>query len=513
MIHDTVFQNNTAVKSGGGIVIYHNSSLIIEGGSLINNSVTDELVGTGGGLAIRMNSTAIISSAHLLENKGQIRGGAIHADSVSQVTVFNCSFVNNTIAISVGGSVSLQMDYCRILKNSKAAVIVISSSSTITNTRFSHNVYGALYIQSTNSSFHNCSFTDNSAVKRSTLTAVNSNVQFIGCNFTRNSATSDGDVFWLSGNVLLRNCVVTNNTANDGDGGVGYLEEHSHINITTSIFNNNSADGSGGVFRIRNSTCNVWNSSFVNNRAGSYGGAIYAHYFSAINISQTSYYGNVASVGRALYGRAATVFVNDSTMHHNSAYSCSTMFIECTSILKISFSQAHINSSVSLAGAFCAFDNSLLVSKSSRFEGNRGNYERLLTLNSSTGYLENCTLIGNHGIKATAIITFVTSELRLSHTAVFLKYMRQQVVAMQSLLYITKFLNRLYTYESLMKHGNVTLKTDTNNFKQIAIRDNYLREGGPNFPNTLTTEETQFASSEFSVPKFISFCSQLLRIG
>ena len=220
---------------------------------------------------------------------------------------------------------------------------------------------------------------------------------------------------------------MTNNSVN-GDGGVGYLEENSNINITTSIFRKNSAVGSGGVFRIRNSTANMWNSSFVSNRTGTYGGVIDAQYFSTINISQTSYYGNVASVGGAVYGRATRVFVNDSTMHQNSAFSCSAMVVEGTSVLEISFSQAHINNSNSLVGAFCAFDNSLLVSKSSCFEGNTGNYEGLLTLNSSTGYLENCTLIGNHGIKANTII-FLTSELRLSNTVIFLKYMGQYIIS------------------------------------------------------------------------------------
>ena len=401
LIHDSLFQNNSAAISGGGMLVSYHSSLIIEDSSFINNSAPDEKLGTGGGLTIMMNSVAMISSVRLFDNKARKGGGAIYVANVCQVTILNSSFVNNTGAIFVNGNISMEMDNCRVLNNLKVAVFVSSSNINVTNTRFSHNVHGTFDIQSTIGSFCNCTFTDNSASKGGALTAVASNIQFITCYFIGNSATNGG-VFSISGNLLLKNCVVTNNTAH-GDGGVGYLKENSNINITSSIFRKNSAAGSGGVFMIRNSTANIWNSSFVSNRAGTYGGVIDTQYFSAINISQTSYYGNIASVGGALYGRATRVFVNDSTMHRNSAFSCSAMVVEGTSVLEISFGQAHINNSNRMAGAFCAFHNSLLVSKSLCFEGNTGNYEGLLTLNSSTGYLENCTLIGNHGIKATAI--------------------------------------------------------------------------------------------------------------
>ena len=62
---------------------------------------------------------------------------------------------------------------------------------------------------------------------------------------------------------------------------------------------------------------------------------------------------------------------------------------------------------------------------------------------------------------------------------------------------ISKFSNRIYTYKSQMKHGNVTLKSDTSNYKQIAMKEHFLQD----FPETnlayLFIEESEFASSEF----------------
>ena len=424
----------------------------------------------------------------MVENKG-----AISVLSFCQVTVFNSSFVNNTGVISITGNVSLKMDHCTVLKNSKVAVLVSSSSINVTNTKFSHNTEGALLLQeSSEASFCNCSFTDNSALKGGAFTAVNSGVQLISCNFTGNSATNGG-VFSISGNLLLKDCVINKNQANV-DGGVGYLEDSSTITITTSIFNNNSALGSGGVFRIRNSSAIVWNSSFVNNNAGTNGGVIYAEYFSLINISQTTCNGNKAGTSGVFYVRTGKVFVKHSMIQQNLAHNCAAMTMDATS-LEMSFSQVNKNK----VGAFCAINSSLFISKSSFFKENRNNLGLItigtISLDSSTGYLENCTfLVGDQDIGA---VTFTTSELRLSNT-VLLQNIVQKVANINIIGIRAKFINRIYTYKSLMRHGNKLLKSDATNFKQIAIKEHFIHEMNNNiYKSSLKTEETQFASSEF----------------
>ena len=58
---------------------------------------------------------------------------------------------------------------------------------------------------------------------------------------------------------------------------------------------------------------------------------------------------------------------------------------------------------------------------------------------------------------------------------------------------LTTFINKLYTYKYMIKHGNIMLKSDVSNFKEIAIKDNFLKKTST---SNLATEETQFASSE-----------------
>ena len=270
LIHNSMLLNNIGSMLGGAILIANQTSLIIKDSSLMNNSVQYDMVGGGGGLTSITNSTTKITGVHFSENVG-----AIMVSEFGQVTIFDSSIVNNIgHVINIGRSVSMEMYHCRVLNNSGVAVFVSSSSIEVTNTKFSYNTVGALSMQeSSEASFCNCSFNDNSALKGGALAVFNSGVQLISCNFTGNSATNGG-VFFIHGNLALKNCVLTNNSAN-GDGGVGYLKEHSNINTTMSIFNKNSALGLGGVFRIRNSTAIVWNSSFVNNSAGTYGGVIH----------------------------------------------------------------------------------------------------------------------------------------------------------------------------------------------------------------------------------------------
>ena len=55
------------------------------------------------------------------------------------------------------------------------------------------------------------------------------------------------------------------------------------------------------------------------------------------------------------------------------------------------------------------------------------------------------------------------------------------------------FSSKVLTYKCLMKHGNITLGSDTKDFKQIAVKEHFLH---PLSTNNLAMAETQFASSE-----------------
>ena len=76
--------------------------------------------------------------------------------------------------------------------------------------------------------------------------------------------------------------------------------------------------------------------------------------------------------------------------------------------------------------------------------------------------------------------------LRLSNT-VFVQNMALEAVDIDNKF---GFINKVYTYRSIFKHKNITLKSNSRNFKRIASMENFLQ--GTSY---LTTDETQFASS------------------
>ena len=499
LICDSIFQNNIATFYDRVVDINNNSFLIIRNSSFMNNTV-------GGVLDIDTNSSGMISNVHLFENK-PIASSVITAGVLRQIIILNSSLVTNKgSVISIRPDASLQMNHCMFFNNSDQSISVSSSGVVIIeNTEFSHNTGGAIFVaESTNVSFDNCSFNDNSAFEGGALKLVNSDVRLLGCNFTRNSATNGG-VFWIKGKLFIRDCIMNNNTAN-GDGGVGNLQENSQININRSIFRANSALHDGGVLWIKKANASIWNSYFVQNNANRNGGVIDAKYSSHINISKTTFLRNKASTsgGVITCTFGPKVFVSDSIMKKNSASNCGMMLIGNFSVLDICFCQIQENDANLMAGAICV-ENGSFISKSCLFKGNKinfraisliGNADYLLApsifLISSVAYLENCTLIGNQGI------TVSTSELRLSKT-IFLQNMTQYGVDIVIDSSVSKFSNRIYTYKSQMKHGNITLKSDTSDYKQIAMKEHFLKDYPETNMDYLLTEETQFASSEFSV--------------
>ena len=176
--------------------------------------------------------------------------------------------------------------------------------------------------------------------------------------------------------------------------------------------------------------------------------------------------------------------------------------VDTTSVLEVNFCQVNRNK----PGSFRVSNSSLFISKRSIFKGNTinldipiGTIDRLGTLygsiglDTSTGYLENCTFLVTG-------VTLSQSELRLSHT-VFYKNMVQKIPDISSLYVGPGTINRIYTYKSLMRHGNNILKSNTTDFKKIAMKEHFIREINNINYNNLTAKETHFASSKFSVSK------------
>ena len=351
---------------------------------------------------------------------------------------------------------------------------------------------GAFFGIGTSASFYNCSFTDNFAFMGGALATTNSKVELFTSNFTNNSAT-EGGVFATGGNLLLVGCIMSNSTAH-GNGGVGYIEENYQMNIMKSVFWFNSATHAGGVFWLRKAIVNITDSFFAINWAGISGGVIHAEFFSIININHTTCFGNKIKAGKGgvlAAERKTTVWVNSAKVQNNSAHLCGVMLIDTESVLEISYSLIYDNSADVLAGGFCILNNSLSVVINSSFRGNVGYHAGSIATMDSITYLENCTLRRNEGTVAGAIL-IASSDLKLSKT------IENKAEVADDIHYEideTKFINKLYTYRCTFKRGNVTIRSDITDFKQIADQKHFMVAYEQDKTN-LEMKETQFASGK-----------------
>ena len=169
------------------------------------------------------------------------------------------------------------------------------------------------------------------------------------------------------------------------------------------------------------------------------------------------------------------------------------MLIDTASVLEITDSLIYDNSADVLAGGFCIINNSLSVVMNSSFTGNTGYHAGSMCVMDSITYLENCTLRRNEGTIVGAIL-IGSSDLKLSNTA-FLENKAEVADDIHYEIGETKFINKLYTYRCTFKRGNVTIRSDITDFKQIADQKHFMVAYEQDKTN-LEMKETQFASGK-----------------
>ena len=501
----TAFDNNTAGILGGAIHGTENCLVTLKDSSLNGNSLSTKTNGAGGGILGSRNCTIKIFKVHFLENKAQY-AGAIGGYYTSNIMILNSSFVANTgSAIGLALKGTLNIDNSCFINNltplKGGAIFVFRHGSIeIKNTNFTKNKGmasgGAIHIQiNSHASFHNCLFSDNFSLKGGAVTSVNSDFIHIShSNFTKNSATNGG-ILASSGTILMFNCVVNNNTVS-GDGGSLYLEEGSKINITKSEFTENSAFGAGGVMYITTGTVTITKSSLKKNTAGTDGGVISAKHMCVITIIQTLFSENKAKGGdgSVLIGKDATrVFVSDTQIQKNSAYSSGVMNIDGNSVLEFYQTQVKNNNGKLNSGAFFISNNSLFIAMNSSFKRSAGFGPGGIYLVNSTGYLESCNLTENHGQTTGGAIAISYVDLKISNT-VFLNNVAPKG---KDLYYESNQNTTVDMYNCTLQHGNITLASNENNLTQFATDRNLMSCFLCLNQRSLhaTVKETQYASS------------------
>ncbi len=291
------------------------------------------------GLYIGHNCNVVLKNIVFKNCFSKIGGAAISVSSNSNLTVINCTFLNNKVYNAVGGAISAQSD--------------------------------------TNINVNKCVFSKNTAVRESDIewskfkvgmgsaicVSVKSTLKIINSVFNNNNAylstillISYNDVKYDPSRLYVDKCLFENNTSHGS--GVIYLDELGKGEIKNSVFRNNkvTADGGtvvldacfsalvknclfegnsavkGGAIQIKvfdydyRSYVTIENCNFTKNMASYQGGAVYAKY-GVTKLVNCNFNENYCPKGGAIYTKYASIELKDSTFNKNSANYGGALFL------------------------------------------------------------------------------------------------------------------------------------------------------------------------------------------
>ena len=342
-VQHSLFNGNTATYSGSAIEMRKTR------GSLINctferNSakLLPEKMGFGRGGAISSGLGSNITAQQSLfkENTATYSGGAIHMQK-TRGSFFNCTFERNSakrlpekMGSGRGGAI-----FSGLVSN-----ITVQQSLFKENTATYNG--GAIHMQKTRGSFFNCTFERNSAKRLpekmgsglggAIFSGLGSNTTVQQSLFKENTVTySGGAIHMEQTRGSFVNCTFKRNSAKSlpekmrsGRGGVISSSLGSNVTVQQSLFKENTATYSGGAIDVQKTRGSFVNCTFERNSVKSllnkktFGGAISSALGSNITVQQSLFKENTATYSGGAIDMQKTrgSFVN-CTFERNSAKS------------------------------------------------------------------------------------------------------------------------------------------------------------------------------------------------
>ena len=322
-IQSSVLVGNKATY-GGSIFAANNVEVSLAHTGFFNNtaidypfmSLTKETDWIPNGLDIRSLVSMQLSNAKVgdIYNFSLPSGGAIFMENWSSMSIWNSSFLGNSVIQGTGGAIRL------------------SGHSTMT-------VYNNSQFASNNAYYGGCFSVDNGSHVLISNTSMHNNIAFYGAvvwsqHHTRiscqasyiigNRGSGGRAIMFITDNVniSLDSCKVEDNRASIYSAGGIYASSSCVVNFWKSQFNNNSANQDGGLVDLYySSVLNIDNSSFTHTKSGSFGGVIHSKDNNIINIRNSYFANNSATleggVIQALLG--TSLEIENSTFEDNNS--------------------------------------------------------------------------------------------------------------------------------------------------------------------------------------------------
>ncbi|MHC5053532.1 MAG: FG-GAP-like repeat-containing protein [Planctomycetota bacterium] len=232
-------------------------------------------------------------------------GGGLCCLSVSQLTIANCAFVDNS-AVAYGGG----------------AYVYNSSSVVFQNCTFAGGAAqngAGVYVDTQSVSILECQFTDNVAsLFGGAVYGTDSSLTLADCAFESNVANGGGAVYSISSDTTVAGCSFLGNSAASRGGAIH--DGYGTSDVTDCVFAGNTANEGGGLSRI-NSTLQLTNCAFTMNAATSRGGGVSDTESGGppALIASCSFTGNSADFGGGIYCSNSSPIVTNCVLWGNTA--------------------------------------------------------------------------------------------------------------------------------------------------------------------------------------------------
>ena len=291
----TVIQTLVEGISEEALSAKRNSNIVILNSRFVNNAMKCNPCNV-----MRLSESHAIVNGSRFENNSAVEYGGIFLVRVSEISIYNSSFMLNTGGIFSIYLTNLSIHVSEFISNraNKGGVIAaMASHILITESTFiDNNATDGGVLHATESSIiitERNFFSSNVATKcGGVMSVLHSNITTFGDEIINNGATNGGVICADSHSAVVSiNCQYLSNIATD-KGGVVYATGRSIIKAEQNNYTSNEAD-CGGVMSIIKTDVDIVSCQVINNHAV-YGGAVDLDDFSEIIIKGTIFRHNSA---------------------------------------------------------------------------------------------------------------------------------------------------------------------------------------------------------------------------
>ncbi|MCD6531781.1 right-handed parallel beta-helix repeat-containing protein [bacterium] len=364
------------LESGGGIYVVEASPRIL------HSRISGNSAGSFGGGITLVHSDATISDCIIAENEATVGGGGISIHQMSNVTLSNNVFENNSVFGNGNGG----------------AIAIYYSAVSITNNNFVNNAStagygGAIFAAVSACDIVNNTISSNSANYGGGVYALGSDLILRGNEISSNTATQDGGGFLdTASTIVCEENRFSRNTAINGVGGAIVVKFAENANINQNEFSRNSSATYGGAIYVTWSTSFIHNNTFTGN-VGEEGGAVASVASPEVQIMNNLFDYNRGVLGGAVYADSSKVTITANKMEENYTPESDAdgkggaVFVQNADYLRISNNIIARNSATFAGGALYILNahnpvvmNNTITLNTAEVKGGAGYFEGVFTI-------------------------------------------------------------------------------------------------------------------------------------